>query len=392
MYELFLVLTIFLIIVLFSNKRYDTEKFLDSEQISISKNYNNAKLPLRLEMEETSWLDGKTIWEYHPDPLIFKATAVSPDLPDDEKTLDTENECSVVLGQYKERVMKYFELYQENYQAKPVVYQKAVYKWGRVKCTDWLSMAVMKRNIRSTIWSDYYTDFDMENAHPVILSQILKGHYKCPILDYYVNNRDVMLADFMKRHNLDRKIAKEYIFAVLFGRTYYPVKDNMLTNFINERKGNDKIKGWANVLKEANPHIYNTAMHYNITEKNEETPSKHLKTMITWILQEYEYRLFCAVFEWCEKEGLLTAPDVPQLSGKLVFSYIYDGGCILTSAIKAWMNRTGKTMQYLLKQFSDIGFIKTGIRVYWIAKDWDDKIDITKCYAELKCYDFQTLM
>lgn len=130
MYELFLVLTIFLIIVLFSNKRCVAEQFLDSERESNSKNYNNAKLPLRLEMEETSWLDGKTIWEYHPDPLIFKATAVSPDLPDDEKTQDTENECSVVLGQYKERVMKYFELYQENYQAKPVIYQKSIYKWG----------------------------------------------------------------------------------------------------------------------------------------------------------------------------------------------------------------------------------------------------------------------
>jgi hypothetical protein len=410
MNKLFLILAILLIIILFLNKSYEESEYFNtninfsmggsicdlettyhSQKLNLvpmyiypAVIYNKIRLPLRLEKEMTSWLDGKTVWEYHPDPFVFKATAVSPDLPDEDIMSDMENRCTQIIGNVKEKIMKYFEFYQEKYQCKPVVYLKAIHKWGRGKPKDWLSIATMSRNVRSTIWSDYYTDFDMENAHPVILSQILKGNYECPILNHYVNNRDTILVDLIKKYKIDKETAKKYIFSVLFGRTYYPIKDTMLNNFIVERNGNDVVKGWANVLKEANPHIYETAMVRNITEKNEHRPFKHLNTMIGWILQEYEYRLFCAVFEWCEMEGLLTAPDVPQLSGKLVFSYIYDGGCILTSAIDAWMKRTGKSLQDLLAQFSEVGFAKTGIMVRWTVKEWCNKIDINECYLKLK--------
>lgn len=340
--------------------------------------------PLRLEKETTSWLDGKTAYEYHPDPLVFKATAVSPELPSGDYHRDLQEWCSRALGTPKEEVMNYYGLYQEKFQAKVVQYQKAKHKFGRGRPQDWFAMATMERVVRSTLWSEYYTDFDIENAHPVILSQILKGHYECPHLDYYVANRDAMLHALMEKHSIDRDTAKEYICAVFFGQSHHPVKDAMLTDFMEERNGNEEVKGWARVLKEANPHIYETARQKNMTEKQENRTFKHINTMVSWILQEYEYRLFCAVFEWAEGQGLLTAPEEPKLAGKSVFSYIYDGGCMLTSAVEVWKRKNGKTLEDLLRQFSDVGFAKTGIRVRWTAKDWGRKIDIDDCYLELK--------
>lgn len=44
------------------------------------------------------------------------------------------------------------------------------------------------------------TDIDMSNCHPVLLKYICKKHnIICPNLDYYVNNRDVCLAEFPTR-------------------------------------------------------------------------------------------------------------------------------------------------------------------------------------------------
>jgi hypothetical protein len=50
------------------------------------------------------------------------------------------------------------------------------------------------------------TDIDMKNAHPKILQYIChKNNTPCPILDYYINNRDAVLATFQDRSEDDAK-------------------------------------------------------------------------------------------------------------------------------------------------------------------------------------------
>ena len=44
------------------------------------------------------------------------------------------------------------------------------------------------------------TDIDMKNAHPQILSYLCKKHnIKSPNLDYYIANRETILAEFKNR-------------------------------------------------------------------------------------------------------------------------------------------------------------------------------------------------
>tara|TARA_R110000796_G_scaffold4086_3_gene15578 strand:+ start:116 stop:2314 length:2199 start_codon:yes stop_codon:yes gene_type:complete len=69
---------------------------------------------------------------------------------------------------------------------------------GRLFAGD--SIQGLQKNIRGFICKGETTDVDMENAHPKILSYLCKiNHVKCANLDYYINNRDKILAEFDDR-------------------------------------------------------------------------------------------------------------------------------------------------------------------------------------------------
>lgn len=53
--------------------------------------------------------------------------------------------------------------------------------------------AAMLREVRHTIFYDYYNDYDFVNCHPVILSWMCKNmNIECPRLNEYIANRDVL--------------------------------------------------------------------------------------------------------------------------------------------------------------------------------------------------------
>jgi hypothetical protein len=53
------------------------------------------------------------------------------------------------------------------------------------------SVQGLKRDVRKALTHDSYTDIDMVNAHPCILSQLFKRHnLECPRLDEYIANRE----------------------------------------------------------------------------------------------------------------------------------------------------------------------------------------------------------
>lgn len=349
---------------------------------------SSGKYNLRLEKQSTSWLDGKILWEYHPDPLVFKATAIHPEVDTKitahRKKME-EAGCPRAIGTGKEEIGIYMSKYEEKIGAKPVLHQKAKHKYGRARSQDWCCMATMERTIRTTLWKDFYADLDIENAQPVILEQILRGHIDTPHLRHYNAHRDETLAYLMEKYSVDRDEAKGWITAIFFGQPVPKVREPLLKSLIDERNGVEGVAGWASVLIDANPHIYESARQKNMAKHPPENRTfKHINTTTAWILQELEYRLFCAVFEWCEAEGLLTAPNVPELAGKPVCSYIYDGGCVLISAIEAWGRRTRKGVEDMLTSMREVGFAKTGLLVNWKLKEWGKHYDITELYLDLK--------
>jgi hypothetical protein len=78
------------------------------------------------------------------------------------------------------------------------------------------SLQHLKKELRHTICHDTYTDYDIVNAHPVILVQYChKKDYECEALEYYIAHRDECLAEI----NLPREEAKKIPLALINGGT-----------------------------------------------------------------------------------------------------------------------------------------------------------------------------
>ena len=94
-----------------------------------------------------------------------------------------------------------------------------------------LSIQGISSKIRGFLFDGITTDIDMRNAHPVILRYICKKHnFDCPNLDYYINNRDEILAKF------DETGKTEFLKAVNSDKINKKIKDKFFKDFDKECK------------------------------------------------------------------------------------------------------------------------------------------------------------
>lgn len=94
-----------------------------------------------------------------------------------------------------------------------------------------LNYQMMKKELRHTLAKEFYIDVDMENAHPVLLSYILKSHnISHPELDDYVMNRETKLKSIIEKCKCNRKVAKELLLVILYlGNIENYLVDNEIT-------------------------------------------------------------------------------------------------------------------------------------------------------------------
>ena len=72
----------------------------------------------------------------------------------------------------------------------------------------------LKKEVRKALTYDTYTDIDMVNAHPTILSQLFaKLNIPCPLMDTYVSEREKILIDT----GLSRNDAKQTFINLMYG-------------------------------------------------------------------------------------------------------------------------------------------------------------------------------
>ena len=88
------------------------------------------------------------------------------------------------------------------------------------------------RYFRHTLCEDYYMDIDMDNAHPVILKQLCKGHCYTDCLEEYVDNRDEILKKVMDQCDVSRDDSKKLFIRLIYGGTVDNWKDD--TGVVNE--------------------------------------------------------------------------------------------------------------------------------------------------------------
>ena len=89
----------------------------------------------------------------------------------------------------------------------------------------------LKKDVRKALTYDTYTDIDMTNAHPTILSQLFKKHdIACPKLDKYISERENLLAET----GMPRNEAKQAFIQLMYGGKPRPNATPFMVDFHKE--------------------------------------------------------------------------------------------------------------------------------------------------------------
>ena len=123
----------------------------------------------------------------------------------------------------------------------PVVYQQDLEKsmYGRYMAKQCLSGQNMVREVRHTIFDDYYLDLDINNCHPnIILWMCLNLDIKYNYLNQYINDRDSIFEDLIKLNETkDKGYFKKVFLSINNGgdKDYKLInKNDFIINYFNE--------------------------------------------------------------------------------------------------------------------------------------------------------------
>ena len=149
------------------------------------------------------------------------------------------------------------------------------------------SLQGLKRDVRKALAHDQYTDVDMVNAHPVILSQLfLKLGLACPALERYVAEREAVLAET----GLGRDEAKQVFLTLMYG---------------GERK--DPTPFMANFrdefLTNATVVLASEAYERYRTLAEAKKPANVLGCGISFVAQDLERQLVCCAIQTLQSKG-----------------------------------------------------------------------------------------
>lgn len=325
--------------------------------------------------ETTAYLDGSTFYEVI-DPELMRQYALSIHASDYSDWEDKyyENE--------KTHLLKYIESFDKKNKLFRVDYTRKK-KIGRVNPKASIGAVALPRATRNTLMRHNYCDFDIENAHPIILREIISQKYNIktefPCLDDYCNRRDELLREIMDAYKIDRKIAKNAFISMMYNGTpeswrkknslYFDLYDRkrclveeLLDNFRTEI---DKV---ITLFINANKEIYKRECdNYRKNKKNVGKKNER-GSFLSTVMQEYELQLTSAVMKWCVENGLATFRDMPNC---LVASYAYDGFMLLKENVEKYGG-----IKKLLDDLSQITFDLTGYdNIVWTNKDMNDEFN-----------------
>ena len=149
------------------------------------------------------------------------------------------------------------------------------------------SLQGLKRDVRKALAHDQYTDVDMVNAHPAILSQLfLKLGLACPALQRYVDEREAVLAET----GLGRDEAKQAFITLMYGGER---KDP--TPFMAEFR--------EEFLTNATAVLASEAYERYRTLAEAKKPANVLGCGISFVAQDLERQLVCCAIQTLQSKG-----------------------------------------------------------------------------------------
>lgn len=182
----------------------------------------------------------------------------------------------------------------------PFFYQR-IYPIGRFEASD-ISLQNMNREIRNTITHRLYDDIDQVNSHFIFLQYICeKFNIQIPYVKKYIEDRENILNELMKKNNFTRDVAKKKIISIMDGyrKEYNSIenKTDFVLNFFDEIQ---------RIIKEISiqfPKTYqiiksNKKIKNNILHLTEELPIKHtVLKLILYTCETYVMLGMCYFFK-----------------------------------------------------------------------------------------------
>ena len=220
-----------------------------------------------------------------------------------------------------------------------------------VQETKELSYQTMKKDLRHTLAKDYYEDVDMENAHPVILSYMLKKmNVNHPELYDYITNREIKLKSIIEKCKCNRKIAKELLLTILYLGS---IENYMFDNEITEMppkwvyEYDEEMKINADILYKLNIDLTKKA---GIT-KRDKNPKSSLLSVIIGVE---------------ENKILMEAKTFLEMKGFTIDALMFDG---------FFVRKPCNLKNELLQELSDHVLQNLGYNIVFSKKPMNDTID-----------------
>lgn len=189
-----------------------------------------------------------------------------------------------------------------------------------------VSLGTLYRRVRHTLCRKLYVDVDIVNCQPTILNDVLRdNNLKHDKLDFYINNREIVLEDIIKCFDCKREHAKELINSLVNGgsiKTWMDknnLQEKVYCTFIH-KLSEELFQSRKTIINNNSIAIQQLKDYYN--KKNKNYNGDHV--FISYFLGQYE-KIIIEFVICCLKER-------SRINNDNVFIYCQDGIMILKEA------------------------------------------------------------
>lgn len=329
------------------------------------------QIPFCLE-KIVSFLDGITFLEVIDVNCLIKLVD-SNHLSD---KYDTSNYSQKLASQLylneKQQLLTYLQKYDKKINAIKVLYKKPRHKYGRVFPDKSLGLTCFSKKVRNTLIKDKYIDIDLSNAQPKIIYNICKSNNildKCPCIEKYVLERDIILNEVMTNYDVSRNDAKNLFIRMAFFGTFYGwlselnLNTNLLpTAFICKFK--DELNYIADIVKKHNPILFESCRK----QKDDKNEKNFIGSMFSLYLQDYETRIMECCINWIINNTKIMDHKSSNLK---IGTYEYDGIKLLLENVNSYGG-----VDLLINNLEKVIYNNTGFEMTFEVKPIEKYFDI----------------
>jgi hypothetical protein len=253
-----------------------------------------------------------------------------------------------------------------------VNYKRELY--GRSLPVKSYGLHAFRKEIRYSITENNYTDIDINNAHPVILEQILLyNNIKCDELSLYINNRDGYLKLVMDKYNVNRDTSKTLFLSILYGGSYIKWVNN--NNFSHLGLIDEVVKFHESISNIMDIIVANNVELSNWIIEKKKNKNLNKASVMSYYLQDKECLILEQLYLYCvEKKHIVDNNCVLCCDGIMIPKKNYNEN-ILNEFTKLIRNKFNINLEFSVKSYDNI---------YTNEFIEDNILEIKDCIDEIK--------